>query len=184
MVGNRKSSIKKYIQNWHLWALLIVIQGCMYSSVPKYGDDFNMEREKIGLPIVKANWEHYKIYGAMAEGWINPTRIKDIPYYFKKTVLFNTDTIIEECDEYIGLKEFVTIDGKFKESLYISYRFIEDEEHDKGWRYALSTGTIPTIATISNRPNLQKAYSTHTIILITKATADSILVSWGLHSYE
>ena len=172
-----KFMINKYLQNWCLWILIVLIQSCMYSSDSKYGVDFNIEREKIGLPILNENWEHYKIHGAMAEGWINTTKTKNIPHHLRKTVTYNKDSIIlREENLYIGHKEFVTIDGIVRECLYISYLFIEGEEPDKCWSCTLWTAKMATDGMISN---FQGSYYP-TDIHITKTTADSILISWGL----
>jgi hypothetical protein len=147
----------------------MILQSCEYAP-PKYGLKFNETREKIGLPILSENWEHLKEFGETgSSSWINPNYDKEKPYYFRKTVIFNKDTIIWESDWYIGQQKFNTIDGTFNEELYITYHFIKNKYHNFGWECVLSTA----IKSDNDYYHIEN-------ISITKEKADSILVSWGL----
>jgi hypothetical protein len=135
---------------------------------------FNHEREQIGLPVLRENWEYSQVFGAMADVYINPTRKKDIPYYFKKGISFNEDTILWEQDEYVGLKVHATIDGHSIDMLYITYRFVADEDKDAGWYYSFHTASEKTSSFTS------ETFYSNDVIKVTKEVADSILISWGL----
>jgi hypothetical protein len=144
---------------------MILLSCVFHHTPPKYGVEFNEEREKIGLPLLNENWEYVEIIGALGSSWINPARDKSKPSYFSKSVSYNNDTILWESDHYVGLKEYNTIDGKFQEELYVIYHFTKSDSDGVGWKYVLSTAG--------------ESDSMHNID-ITKEIADSILISWGL----
>jgi hypothetical protein len=160
----------------YLVLFMMFLQGCKYEQ-PKYGTEFNFEREKIGLPILQENWEYVKIHGVKngyVNSWINPIMAEENPYYFDKTISFSKDTIIRETDKYIGRQKIETIDGTFKEVLYVTYNFVKNENNDVGWNYVLRTGERYTAT------NTGKEHYSLQNINITKESADSILTSWGL----
>jgi hypothetical protein len=147
----------------------------------KYGIRFNQIREKIGLPILQENWGYLKSHGAhqsycskegyRANTWANLTKKRNIPFHYRKTVMFseNEEQIIRETNEFVGPQKVETTSEVFREKLYITYSFIKDEDYDIGWKYELSKGV---------ESGLGGTYRENTNI--TKESADSILTSWGL----
>jgi hypothetical protein len=129
--------------------------------------EFNEEREKIGLPPVQRHWEYSKSYGFESWGstWRNPTKEREKPYYWKKTVAYDNDTIILEYDVYREARRFNTIDGTSEEMLNITYYFA-----DKQWKYVFNKEILLDHGRYSYDPMLE----------ITKAEADSILKLWNI----
>jgi len=151
-----------------IFYIFMILQSCEYAP-PRYGLEFNDVREEIGLPILPENWEHHKTLRETGSSkWTNPDYDNEKPCHFKKTVVFNEDTIIWESNQYLGQQKFNTIDGTIREELLITYHFIENEEHNIGWEYVLLTG---------EKADDHLYY--FVINNIAKEEADSILVLWG-----
>lgn len=147
----------------------------------KYGIEFNHEREKIGLPILDENWGYIKTHNSgrysyrmdihtVANAWVNLTQKRDSPFHYRKFVVFRDreGSIIQERDEYVG----PLIEGDdTRTMLYVTYNFVRNRDihtsafNDIGWKYEL---------------NSDRRYNWVSNISITKETADSIFVAWGL----
>ena len=153
-----------------------MLQSCVFGGYQEeyiygYGVEFNDVRKKIGLPLLSSDWLYWKVRPADAIEWRNPKPDKDSAYFKNKIIEFNNDTIIVEYNIYIGNKSYMTLDGRWNESLVISYRFIDDEKGDKGWKYRFTTAK----KTPDQYGHFWKEY-----FEITKEQADSILLSWNI----
>ncbi|MCL2219246.1 MAG: hypothetical protein FWC23_05105 [Chitinispirillia bacterium] len=197
--GDIKNTLSNAIVNLVMAVLnfvTMIVMAVVPPETPKYGVEFNEEREKIGLHILDSNWRYSRSYGEMydesgrrvfAGNWINIARTHDKPHYAVKSFEYtndtirNTDVIISETDLYIGSREYTTIDGTFKEELYITYFFSESR-----WRYSLCGEDVPdlekTAYLIDGKriTNPKKAYSSFKSFILTKEEADSVLKDWNI----
>ncbi len=152
---------------------------CKYPHKEKYGMMFNAQRSQIGLPALNAKWticnegKDYK--GNNYISWARPYEGKSTaePSFFRKTVVFNADTILNEENEYVGNMPYKNIDGTFGEELFITYNFIDlqtkNDSQRKGWECAIKN----------------QASSDHSEKgAISLEQADSILKKWQLNRFE
>ena len=130
----------------------------------KYGIDFNIKRNEIGLPPLDSTWKYNKAIGTQGGSWINPYCENEHPCHIEKSILCNKDTIIWESNVYEGINYFTTVDGTFKETLYITYYF-----QDRRWKYVWEKG----VPVNSNWDNLYHKE-------IDKIEADSLLINWEI----
>ena len=143
------------------------------SETPKYGMEFNEEREKIGLPALNEEWICVKKNSIMYDEagnkrftstWINPTREKNKPYHWLKSVSYNIYGILTETNSYKGLNIYATIDGTSREALWVNYYFVDNQ-----WRYVLAGQEIT-----------EDGYSLDSRFVMTKEETDSILKFWNI----
>ena len=181
MDRNNQFTIKKT----YGFFLLILLLSCKLETskhrieleIPKYGIEFNVEREKIGLPILDSNWrdlDRGKTYDDKTSSivsygrWTNPVAARpnyNKPFYISKSITYNSDTIIiRESDKYLGSRRYTTIDGTSTEMLTITYFFA-----DSLWRYDLRGERI-----------LDQGYSLTDVFALTKEEADSVLKHWNI----
>ena len=80
---------------------IIILCGCIQHK-EKYGVEFNEIRMQIGLPPLPENWKTREVFGVLNPTWrwTNP-QDDSIPYYFKKSVSYNKDTILEETNNFM-----------------------------------------------------------------------------------
>lgn len=157
----------------YIFAYILIISGCQPKN-PRYGVEFNNVREKVGLPPLKNNWEYVRTIGAKGCTWINPKRKLKPPYHLSKTILYNKDTILTESDKYAGVKEYQTIDGKFREMLYITYHFVNNQDGSKGWEY--------TVRKPEETDGGERYYNKR--FTISKEKAYSLLDEWNIKRSE
>ena len=163
MEMDRDYSTRGKVKITFLILMISLLTGCSEEK-PRYGVTFNTKRREIGLPILHENWELSKV-SKTGSVWVNHQEERDKPFYWEKTVVYNNDTVLWESNQYKGPKYYETIDGKFKEELYIIYNFFNNGDNEAGWE-----------CTLFNQETASKTLSGK----ITKAKADSILLSWGI----
>jgi hypothetical protein len=163
MALDRDYSTGKQVKNVILFFMIFIVVSCT-NKPPRYGAQFNSVRSQIGLPVLPENWILNKVSRTGSE-WINPQKDLSKPFHRFKTIVYNDDTVLWESDQYNGPGFYKTIDGKFREELYITYNFTINESSIVGWECALFCEE--TIGRGSNEK-------------ITKFQADSVLISWGI----
>jgi hypothetical protein len=151
-------------------SIFILISACSYNNRSKFGQELNSHRQKIGLPLLPADWTITKkgedFNGQQFETYLNPNRIeRKQPSLFSKTVKYKGDELISERNEYHTGQKYETIDGHSYISLIITYSFREDREGSKlyqpGWHISY--------------------YSADDQLMnLTIQQADSLLRTWGL----
>jgi len=141
---------------------------------PKYGKEYNEERQKVGLPIIPDNWELDSVLQGSSM-WVNPERIEKlnnhISVHWSKGLDYRTGTLIAESDIYYGREDYTTVDGTFREKLIITYYYQIDDYSDEksvGWS-----------AEILNKANKGRKE-------LSLEEAERILEEWGIErlSYE
>ncbi len=103
-----------FLKSTALFIFIFTMTYCVEPQNNKFGKEYNKERKKIGLPIIKDSWTFKQ--GAMYDGaffysgpkdnaiWYTNRRTKDktLPYYAYKTICFNGDTLVAEIDTYLN----------------------------------------------------------------------------------
>ena len=116
-------------------ACLIILTGCSNTTPPKFSQESNPERKKIGLPVIEDDWLMYESRNTEAV-WKTPGSNTDSPNHFKKKVFFNTGQWISETDHYYSGKTGPSPDpdgGTQWEKVTVSYGFIPKPGYPKGW---------------------------------------------------
>ena len=153
--------------------LVMMFSSCSNNSYKKYGLKFNNQRLRIGLPILMGDWEvtnrgiDYNKFDFVV--WSRKYDGKNYPYFLKKTIAYNSDTIIYEENQFIGLNTYNTIDGTYHEELFITYNFIELSLQN----YNQKKGCVCIIKNELTCKNLHNGN-------LTINQADSVLQSWNL----
>jgi len=111
---------------------------------PKYGKDFNPEREKRGLPIIPENWELRDVFGnCITWGFPQFSPSEDPPYprYSQKQIVIVDENTIEETDFYEGSRIVTTLVGDhLRDDLNIICTYHLDDVNDIKCEAYLSTG--------------------------------------------
>lgn len=138
-------------------------------SEDEFGKILNGKRLEIGIPILPEDW---KIYDSNNKSiiWYNPDRkVKqnnNIPVHWSKTIkLDGSGQPLWESDQYYGSKDFVTIDGTFREKIYLIY-YYQSSKQDSLWKCEIYNEHYENGKTVS-------------LIQL-----DSILLTWNLNRYE
>ena len=92
----------------------------------KFGIAFNNKRKSLGLPILDSSWQLVKNNDEVLL-WL-PAIVKDSLSYVSKLIKIDEDKILSEENKFFGKEKFLTVDGTFREVLYISCSFSEDEK--------------------------------------------------------
>jgi hypothetical protein len=87
---------------------------------PRYGKEFNPEREKMGIPVIPEDWKFFSV-STNEIIWENPIWDNSIRYYrgdieplrihYQKAVIIQNETTIEETDIYMGDALRIGTDG-------------------------------------------------------------------------
>jgi len=118
---------------------------------PRFGKEFNAERERLGVPIIPDEWI-VTIVSSQGTKWSNPDKedIIDsrIPFHVSKGIYYGTGELISETDSYFGMDDWVDLEGNVsRESLDITYNYQIDENDWKkhlGWSaFYRSQETMP-----------------------------------------
>jgi len=122
---------------------LIPFLGLLLSACRPYanqcGIQYNSERQRVGLPIIPSDWRPQAVRGSECT-WINPDEeekfSRHLPVHSTKYVQFQGDTIIMEIDTYYGPGDYTSINGTFRERLYITYYYQLDKNKSR-WDVSL-----------------------------------------------
>jgi hypothetical protein len=113
-------------------------------NVERGGLDFNGKRAVIGLPLLDSNW---RIIDNM-DGYIMwaPVHTADSMAFQSKFVRIRNGKVKREENRFAGGQKYKTVDGNFREDLFISCDFDENENvsywdceyrgggHEFGWK--------------------------------------------------
>jgi hypothetical protein len=132
-------------------------------TVRKFGIGLNHKRKDIGLPILDSNWRLVKNTDGVLL-WLPETE-KDSLAYVSKLIRHDRNKIFFEENKFYGKEKYATIDGIFREVLYITCSF-NDEEEILHWNCEYRGPNE-----IFGKP-------------ITKKEADSLLKIWNLDSFN
>jgi hypothetical protein len=139
----------------------------------KYGVGFNIYRKQIGSPVLDSSWtissKGKDVSGNNFIVWVRKYDGHSPPYFLKKSVIFNKDTIISEEKHFVGKGCYTTLDGTTNDELFTYFNFSDRKGTDaiqkRGWMC-----TLRDQKTI-NIPEKER---------ISKIEADSVLKSWGI----
>ncbi len=83
-------------------------------SEPRFGREYNIERMKVGVPIIPDDWELFNSDAKYA-AWVNPARAKNmsdrIPLHYDKALDYRTGSLLSETDTYYGKEDYTIPDG-------------------------------------------------------------------------
>ena len=133
--------------------------GANDATIRKFGVGFNDKRKNLSLPVLDSNWRLVKNSDGVLL-WFPETE-KDSLAYVSKLIRCNRDKILSEENKFFGKEKYATVDGIFREVLYISCSF-SDTEKILSWNREY------------RGPNEVFGKS------ITKKEADSILKKWRI----
>lgn len=149
--------------------LLITIIGAIFAGcsrntkfVNDYGVKYNHIRQKLGIPLIPANWKVEFITSNSCD-FVNPTPNTKGPHRFMKRIFVNKDgVILSEHDVfYSGRSFYDALDGNtLSESISMEYDY-SPSKNKNPWSIYLCVS--PSRAAEE----------------ITKEKADEILKSWG-----
>lgn len=165
--------------------------GCLLKdkSPPPFGSEFNLERKKIGLPVIPLTWRpsgeaNLAIYapttptGTVSVGWNNPVRFiqeEKKGIHAQKVVFFRLGEVIAEEDVYYTGENYHLIPDNPEtdsapESLIITYYFLEPLKYPpypkKGWNCLLNDADNPSGKVLTLRE------------------AEAVLRKWGINRLE
>ena len=113
-----------------LKTLLILLSlascGVNDATIRKFGIGFNDKRKDLGLPILDSNWRLVKNSDGVLL-WFPETE-KDSQAYVSKLIRCNRDKILSEENKFLGKEKYTTVDGTFREMLYLSCSFDVNED--------------------------------------------------------
>lgn len=138
------------------------------NKIANFSTDFNPFRQKIGLPIIKSEWENDSIRWNNGIFW----RIDNEDYHFQKVIEFSCDTIIIETDEYRNNVLWNPGTKNLLVAISISYYFDKNKSPNK------TRGFVCRIDTIDPKFNLPDS------TFIDLKQAESYLSAWGINRLD
>ena len=120
--------------------LLIILMSMMFAGcslddkiVKKYGIKYNHIREKLGIPLIPANWRVEDIMDDCFD-FVNPNPNMTGPHRLGKRIFINQDgAISRETDTfYSGRTFYDAFDGNtLSESIYLEYNYFPSKDKKK-----------------------------------------------------
>jgi hypothetical protein len=149
---------------WAFLLLVLIEFSCNVNekTVSAVGLGFNEKRAEIGLPLLDTAWT-LVINDEDVLKWMNP-RKADTCVFISKLVRISDGKLKREENLFEGKKMFKTVDGSFREYLYVSCDFYP--EHNK----VMLTYTYAGVGAEFRKE-------------VTKEVADSLLESWHVKHY-
>ena len=143
---------------------------------PSYGVDFNSVREKLGIALLSSTWTLEEPIGDDKIIWHNTNTYNARPRHVSKTVLYPGGTLLGETDLYSHPRTYRTQDSVYNESLSVTFYY--------RW-YTIQLGVKARSRKIDivgwhcvyNHGDGQNGCEMESV---TKAQADSIVLSWGI----
>lgn len=132
------------------------------NKVSDYGMQYNSVRDNLGLSLLSENFELTKQNNSY-EIWENENCKTGC--HFKKKIMYPNGLPTTETDEYTGTKFYKTIDGTFKENLFITYHYKKKKDESR-WEY-----------TLFDQPSVNEGFLGKKI---TKRAAKAILKKWNI----
>jgi len=117
---------------------------------------------RVGLPLLDSTWHVTKNVDNILQ-WF-PSSHGDSLLYLSKLVEIKNDKVAREENHFLGKEKYTTVDGTFREQVYVSCYF-DEKENISDWD-----------CEYEGPPNGFRKN-------ISKAEADSILRSWNLFKY-
>jgi hypothetical protein len=100
------------------FVIIIAFTGCIHFHHDKFGKEYNEERQKLGVPIIKNGWRRdVSIYFPAPENrtlWFTNSGPKEnkFPYHAYKAIYYINDTLVAERDTYLNTDHKWFKDGK------------------------------------------------------------------------